>query len=143
MIDKNYFRECPSCSKQLGYKYEGTRDKALKLNSICRSCSNRIVKPGIPLSAEHGHKISLGNHKRHGTDPNDPKSKRPYQRLWGKEVKKRDNHTCVYCHISGVKMNAHHILSCAKHPELASLLNNGITLCVPCHKEEHRLNGII
>ena len=140
---KTHFRECPNCSKQMGYITAYNRDKAVKTNSICKSCSNRKVKPGVPLSEDHKAKITLGNHKHYGTDPNNPVGKRSGHTCWAYNVKKRDKHICAYCEATNVPVEAHHILSHAKHPELALLLNNGITLCKPCHKEEHRLNGII
>ena len=61
---------------------------------------------------------------------------------WSKEVKKRDNYTCVYCG-STENLHSHHILSKHKHPEHRLLLNNGITLCGVCHREEHKINGYL
>ena len=59
---------------------------------------------------------------------------------WGLQVKERDKNMCQICY-STDNLHAHHILSKSKHPTLALLLNNGITLCETCHIEEHRLNG--
>jgi 5-methylcytosine-specific restriction endonuclease McrA len=59
---------------------------------------------------------------------------------WATQIKNRDEEACVYCG-SKRNLNAHHILSKAKHPELALLINNGITLCWNCHVEEHKING--
>lgn len=59
---------------------------------------------------------------------------------WCKKVFERDNYTCQICgdgcekgrgkHIT---LNAHHINSFAKYPELRYDISNGITLCYPCH----------
>ena len=62
---------------------------------------------------------------------------------WAKSVKTRDNYTCQYCHSVGGSLNSHHILSRGKHPEFELSINNGITLCVACHKQEHKINGNI
>lgn len=58
---------------------------------------------------------------------------------WSAQVRERDT-ACLYCG-STDKLHAHHILSKSKHPEHALFLNNGITLCEPCHIQEHSLNG--
>lgn len=50
--------------------------------------------------------------------------------------------SCQYCG-SRKGLQAHHILSKSKHPEFALFLDNGITLCEPCHYKEHSINGEI
>ena len=58
---------------------------------------------------------------------------------WSVQVRARDT-ACLYCG-STSNLHAHHILSKVKHPDWALFLNNGITLCEPCHIIEHTLNG--
>ena len=55
-------------------------------------------------------------------------------RLWREAVYARDNWTCQKCgrSVSG-ELNAHHIKSFAKYPELRTSIENGITLCRKCH----------
>lgn len=53
---------------------------------------------------------------------------------WRMRVFVRDNWTCRECGKRSVKLHAHHIKSFAKHQELRFDLENGITLCKPCHK---------
>ena len=55
-------------------------------------------------------------------------------RLWREAVFKRDNWTCVWCGQKGIKLNADHIKPFSAFPELRFALDNGRTLCVPCHK---------
>ena len=57
---------------------------------------------------------------------------------WRKDVFKRDKYTCQYCGVVGGKLNAHHIKEWAKYPEYRYDISNGLTLCVNCHKKEHR-----
>jgi hypothetical protein len=54
---------------------------------------------------------------------------------WRKDVFARDNYTCVLCGAKNVTLNADHIKSFAKYPELRLEVSNGRTLCVPCHKK--------
>ncbi len=57
---------------------------------------------------------------------------------WRKAVYERDGYTCQLCGSRGVKLNAHHKMQYAHFPELRYAIDNGITLCVPCHKAIHR-----
>lgn len=56
-------------------------------------------------------------------------------KLWREAVYKRDNWTCVFCRVRGVKLEADHIKPFSTHPELRLSIDNGRTLCKPCHKE--------
>ena len=85
-------------------------------------------------------------HKHYGTEPSPSRITRVEYSIWAHAVLKRDRTTCVLCGFvkTGKKsVNAHHILSQSEHPELILLVNNGVTLCVPCHAEEHRINGVL
>jgi nitrate/TMAO reductase-like tetraheme cytochrome c subunit len=60
-------------------------------------------------------------------------------RKWREMVLIRDNYTCQKC---GAKNNlhVHHKKSSAENPELRLKLDNGITLCVDCHR---KINGLV
>lgn len=61
---------------------------------------------------------------------------------WAIQVKERDCYTCRDCG-STENLDAHHIYSKKKHPELILDIDNGTTLCESCHKYEHKINGVI
>lgn len=60
---------------------------------------------------------------------------------WRMNVWKRDKFTCQFCGRTsnelkkdGIKICADHIKPFCKYPKLRYRVNNGRTLCVPCHK---------
>lgn len=55
-------------------------------------------------------------------------------RDWRNSVFKRDNYTCVLCGASKCYVQADHIKPFAYFSELRFSLDNGRTLCVPCHR---------
>lgn len=57
-------------------------------------------------------------------------------RMWRKSVIDRDG-ICAKCG-SNHNLEAHHIKPFAKFPECRFDLENGVTLCKPCHIEEHK-----
>lgn len=57
---------------------------------------------------------------------------------WRTKVFIRDNYTCQSCGKLGGELNAHHIKSFKNYPKLRTKIENGITLCVDCHKAQHR-----
>lgn len=53
---------------------------------------------------------------------------------WRMSVFERDGFTCVFCLTKGGHLQADHIKRFSDYPELRFVLENGRTLCVPCHK---------
>lgn len=62
-------------------------------------------------------------------------------KIWRKSVFERDGYHCLICGQVGGDLNAHHIKSYKDYPILRYWVDNGITLCVKCHKMEHKKNG--
>lgn len=55
--------------------------------------------------------------------------------LWRTAVFMRDDYTCQSCEKRGVELQADHIKPWALFPELRYAIDNGRTLCVPCHRQ--------
>lgn len=55
---------------------------------------------------------------------------------WSKTIKKLDNYMCKNCS-SKENLHSHHIKPKILFPELALDLDNGVTLCKPCHEKIH------
>ncbi|MBW1931458.1 MAG: HNH endonuclease [Deltaproteobacteria bacterium] len=60
---------------------------------------------------------------------------------WRIAIFERDGYKCQICSQVGGDLNAHHIKSWKDFPELRLDVDNGITLCVECHKKVHRKRG--
>lgn len=58
----------------------------------------------------------------------------PQYKRWQHAVYMRDGYLCQICGIKGNKLNANHIKKFSDYPDLRFDINNGITLCVNCHK---------
>lgn len=59
-------------------------------------------------------------------------------KLWARAVKERDNFTCASCGDRSraghsVYLHSDHIKPFATHPDLRFAIDNGQTLCKPCH----------
>lgn len=59
---------------------------------------------------------------------------------WRRQVFARDDYTCQSCGARSatgqrIRLNADHIKPFASHPELRLVLDNGRTLCDPCHRK--------
>lgn len=63
---------------------------------------------------------------------------------WRLSVFKRDGFACVGCGDNrGGNLQAHHILSFTKYPNLRLDVSNGVTLCRLCHKKIHPHLGFV
>ena len=103
---------------------------------------------GRQYSVEHRRKIGesrsgeKSNFWRGGVTPINNKIRSSLEyRLWRDSVFKRDNYTCVWCDIKfvkgvtgDVKFQVDHIKPFSQYPELRFAIDNGRTLCLPCHK---------
>lgn len=92
-------------------------------------------------SKKHKIKLSLGANNPNWKGGIKTENQRQRNHLtykeWRFSVYKRDNYTCQDCGKTNCYLHAHHIKGFSKHPELRTNINNGKTLCVPCHAKYH------
>jgi hypothetical protein len=91
-------------------------------------------------------RVAAGVHNFYidGRTPINKALRNSYQyRLWREAVFARDNWTCQgeECGKRGCELNADHIKPWAYFPELRFAIDNGRTLCVPCHEKTPTYKG--
>jgi 5-methylcytosine-specific restriction endonuclease McrA len=146
-------KSCKSlfCCKKCSDIGTGERNKTKVWTKEDRLKSSELAKKiftGRVQSKEEREKRRLNNlgSKSHfwkgGITPNSFKERSCMElKEWKREIFKRDNYTCQECGVRGGILNAHHIKSWAKFKELRFDLNNGITLCLECHKLTDNYKG--
>ena len=81
-------------------------------------------------------RVCKTNNSDQGKTPaNDKVRKSQAYKSWRTLVFERDNYTCQGCKIVGGYLHADHIKPFALYPEERLNVDNGRTLCVPCHKK--------
>jgi hypothetical protein len=106
-----------------------------------RKISEHSYIKGKHLSIEHRKKIGKANSGeksnlwRGGLSAKNMIIRRSLEyKLWRESVFERDNFTCIWCGQHGGKLEADHIKPFSLYPELRFAIDNGRTLCIPCHK---------
>lgn len=148
-------RACTQCGKQFRPKKKNQR----LCSSPCASRWNALNSEAIRSAFEEGKRATVRSRAEHLSQlykgkPNlalrgrrrveNPQSATQEIRrgheytTWRTAVYERDNYTCQECNRRGnVLLNAHHVKPWATYPELRFDVNNGMTLCVDCHKRVH------
>jgi hypothetical protein len=74
------------------------------------------------------------------TEPNHKERCSLEYKTWAREVKERDDYTCVVCkNRDGGYRHSHHVLPFSEYPEHRYNISNGITMCKKCHDSLHKL----
>jgi hypothetical protein len=126
-----------------GKKHPGQKEKINKICLICKKvfkvlpsrnkrklCSLKCQKIQIKSRIKENHPNWKGGIK---IDNDRRKSFEGVQ--WRSDVFQRDNWICQTCGVrGGVVLQAHHKKSWAEYPEFRYDVDNGVTLCISCHK---------
>ena len=62
---------------------------------------------------------------------------------WRTSVFERDDYLCTICAYQGSGLVAHHLEPYHSNKDLRTCLDNGVTLCTPCHTSFHSIYGKI
>lgn len=111
--------------------------------------STMLGRKHKPESIEKMRKSAIGIHRgekcgtwKGGITPINFKIRNSTEyRDWRIAVFEQDNYTCQECGSRGVTLNADHIKPFAYYPELRLAIENGRTLCVPCHRKTDTYKG--
>lgn len=140
------FRKGWKMSKEAREKISNARKGMIFTDEHKKSMSK--VRMGNVLSLEHKLKLSKAiKGKKHynwkgGKSTKNCIIRRGIEiRLWRESVFERDNYTCQECNKVGKRLHSHHIKPFSKYPELRFAIDNGMTLCIPCHKIIHNKQG--
>ncbi len=113
---------------------------ALSFDVQKSSIRRRLLKRGVLLRKNSDYKGEqrTWTWKGEQTDLERKRFSRQHQ-AWSRAVRQRDNFTCRDCGKSQVRLHAHHLVDLKEclNDVLAFDVNNGITLCVPCHGKRH------
>jgi len=130
---KNWGGNCASCGQK---ELKGTPEMRKKNSERARE---QVLKQGgIPNARMFTTESASGSNSytwRGGITPIVMKirlSKEMQQ--WRKKVFARDNYTCVLCSQRGGNLEADHIMPFSLYPDLRFNVDNGRTLCNPCHR---------
>jgi len=121
-------------------KTKGMRPPSRKGATITEEHKQIISKAnkGKRVSAETRRKMSLKSYNWKGGKSRDKYHKSWKYNKWRRGVFLRDNFTCALCGTVGGRLEAHHLYLWSKYPKLRYRKENGVTLCVSCHKAAHR-----
>lgn len=114
-------------------------------------CSCGAIVSVYANSLKDGRQVTCGNREIHRSGENNsnwkggitPKllserTSSSYE-IWRDAVYKKDWYTCQCCgQSSNIEKNAHHIINFAENDDLKYDIQNGITLCAPCHHIKYK-----
>lgn len=122
-----HYIECEVCNKSI---WATPSQQNQKHRTCSQSCFTILslklgLKRGANSGSWKGGITPINLQIRHSTE----------YKLWRKAVFERDDYTCQCCFKrGGIILNADHIKPFSKFPDIRFDINNGRTLCVPCHK---------
>lgn len=139
--------ECSYCGKS--FMIQPYKLKENQNHYCSRECQHKSLL-GRHLSDDHKQKLrdnvpkgKDSPHWKHDKTDEERLNERSYPEYhqWERAVKERDNYTCQCCGKRGGNLNSHHLNGYHWDKDHRHNVDNGITLCVNCHKEFHSIYG--
>jgi hypothetical protein len=135
-------RPCPKCRDRM--RREARRHTCVE----CGIVFDAPRSAGRRFCSQHCRAVWWGKRTRATAPPvklkgvslRTSEAARTEHKEWRAKVYQRDQWRCQWCGV-GAHLQAHHIKSWAAHPDLRTDVDNGVTLCIDCHREWHRLYG--
>ena len=152
-VKSSVSKKCFSCAYERVPKSERSKEqkfcnidvyyRKLKAKKFCKSCNKELCeknKKGLCLKCTSGVNHPNWNHNA------DVKHRQLFRRnfesdKWRLAVYRRDDFECQKCGSRSGKINAHHIFNLARYEAGMVDEDNGVTLCIPCHKAFHKRYG--
>lgn len=128
----NYWICLCDCGKEKGI-FRGSLTSGKSVSCGCSRFDGEWIKRGVE---HHSWKPELSMDDRLKNDKH-----YGLRRGWSRDVFSRDDWTCQKCGKKGGYLHAHHIESWASCDRLRNEVGNGVTTCVGCHWEFHRIYG--
>lgn len=112
-----------SCNPSCGCRIRSLESRQKSSQSICNALCK--IKPEGYIPGRY----LINKRERYVA------SKSPEYKFWRQSVLSRDKYTCQGCGKKSCDFHVHHIKEWCNYPELRYDINNGLTLCIECHKE--------
>lgn len=133
-------KECLVCGGQFIKKINESKKYWATKKYCSKVCADKIqlwVKGRSPWNKGKKYPQIAGSKNpawKGGITPENEKVRKSrLYKIWQKAIFEMDDYTCQKCGTRGGYLNAHHILPFATHVEIRFALDNGKTLCRPCH----------
>lgn len=131
-IYKTGYRLSSEHSEKIKISLKGKQKSKEHNNNVSKALKGRKLSKSHILSLSISHKKPKSKNKN--IQNSRIRSSKKYKE-WRLKVFERDNFTCVICKAKNVYLNADHIKKFADYPRLRLDIDNGRTLCVPCHRK--------
>ena len=130
-------RICKDCKKEKPLNEFKTSGRCLKTGKQwyrhrCIICHNLHFRPPTGIVSNTRFKKGHLSLRKIGNGGRESLKGREWKRL----VFEKDAYKCQKCFLSD-NLNAHHIMNWNDYPELRFEVNNGLTLCLKCHRTLH------